>query len=272
MPLLHIIVLALVQGITEFLPISSSGHLVLVHAALETQEQNWQNHILMDVAVHIGTLFAVLIYFRADVFKMLLGAKNILTGQTKTPDSKLLLMVILGSIPVILAGFVLNMLAPDALLSLHIIAWTTLIFGIILWIADQKSPQSREIKDMTFRDVLIIGFAQALALIPGTSRSGITMTAGRFLGFTRTESAHYSLLLGMVAITGAGVLSGITMLKTQETQLTYDIALAAALAFLTGYAAIALMMKWLERASFTPFAIYRIVMGLGLLTYLYWPQ
>ncbi len=272
MPLLHIIILALVQGITEFLPISSSGHLVLAHAALETGVQDWQNHILMDVAVHIGTLFAVLLYFRADVLKMALGIKKILSGDLQANDSKLLLYIIAGSIPVIIAGFALNMLEPDWLLSLEIIAWTTLIFGILLWIADKKSPQARELKDMTYKDALMIGFAQAIALIPGTSRSGITMTAGRFLGFTRTESAHYSLLLGMIAISGAGVLSGINLAKDQQAILSFDIVLAAILAFVTGYAAIALMMKWLARASFTPFAIYRIVMGLTILAFLHWPH
>ncbi|MGB0720552.1 MAG: undecaprenyl-diphosphate phosphatase [Bdellovibrionales bacterium] len=272
MPLLHIIILALVQGVTEFLPISSSGHLILVQTLMDSgAAQSWQSHMMLDVAVHVGTLLSVLVYFRKDVSDMLKGLKNITNGDMRTSDSKLLLHVIIGSIPVIIAGFALHVIEPSWLLSVKIIAWTTLVFGIVLWIADKTAPATRNVTDMTLKDAILIGLAQCLALIPGTSRSGITMIFGRFLGFTRAESAHYSLLLGMVAISGAGVLGGLDIIKEGNLSLTIDILIAVMLAFASGWVAIALMMRWLEKSSFTPFAVYRIILGLTLLALLYWP-
>lgn len=270
MPLIHIIILALIQGITEFLPISSSGHLVLAHAAFDgNSAQQWNSHILMDVAVHVGTLLSVLIYFRKDVATMLCGLISLLKGNLKHTGNLLTLKIIVGSIPVIIAGFILNMIEPSWLLATQIVAWTTLIFGIILWIADRLKPNEKTLNELGFKDAFMIGLSQCLALIPGTSRSGITMTTARFLGYNRTEAAHYSLLLGIIAISGAGTLSGIELIGNPDVTITQDILIAAALSFIAGYIAICLMMKWLSRASFTPFAIYRIILGLGLLAVIY---
>lgn len=272
MPLLHIVILALIQGITEFLPISSSGHLVLAHAVMDgNAKQGWANHMMMDVAVHIGTLFAVLLYFRGDVVMMVNGVISAVSGDFKTKNTHLITHIIIGSLPVIGLGLALHIWEPSWLLAVEIVAWTTLIFGVLLWIADHISPQTRNINNMGIKDALIIGCAQALALVPGTSRSGITMTAGRFLGFTRTESAHYSLLLGMVAISGAGVLGGLHAMDHMTLALSAEIILAAFIAFISGYAAIAVMMRWLVHASFAPFALYRVILGLALLGLLYWP-
>lgn len=166
----------------------------------------------------------------------------------------------------------MNRFEPSWMLSIEIVAWTTLIFGIILWLADRFKPAERTIEDMSLKHALFIGLAQTLALIPGTSRSGITMTMGRVLGYTRTESAHFSLLLGIIAISGAGLLSGITMIEKHILiEAMGMVLLAALLAFISGYIAIALMMKWLERCSFTPFAIYRVILGILLLGFIYWP-
>ena len=270
MPLLHIIILALIQGITEFLPISSSGHLVLAHAAMSGNEaQEWDKHIVMDVAVHIGTLFSVLLYFRKDIALMLQGAISLASGKLNHTGTKLAAKIVIGSIPVIIAGLILNSLQPSWLLAIEIVGWTTLVFGIVLWIADRLKPTQKTLEELTIKDSLIIGLAQCLALIPGTSRSGITMTAARFLGYSRTESAHYSLLLGIVAISGAGALGGLEAFSDPDLQITFDILLAALLAFISGYIAISLMMKWLSRASFTPFAIYRIILGTVLLALVY---
>jgi undecaprenyl-diphosphatase len=270
MPLLHIIILALIQGVTEFLPISSSGHLVLAHAALDgNTEQQWDKHMMMDVAVHIGTLFSVLLYFRKDLSLMLSGLLSLFKGKPNHTGNALTAKILIGSTPVIIAGFALNTLEPSWLLAVEIVAWTTLIFGIILWVADRIKPSVKTLDDLSIKDAILIGLAQCLALIPGTSRSGITMTAGRFLGYNRTECAHYSLLLGIIAISGAGALGGLTLLKEPNLAITQDILIAAALAFISGYIAIALMMKWLSRASFTPFAIYRIILGAGLLALIY---
>lgn len=270
MPLLHIIILAFIQGITEFLPISSSGHLVLAHAALDGNAvQEWDKHILMDVAVHVGTLFSVLIYFRKDLSLMLSGLFALFTGRFNHTGNTLTLKIIIGSIPVIIAGFILNNMEPSWLLAVEIVAWTTLIFGVVLWIADRVEQSPKTLADMSYTHAILIGIAQCLALIPGTSRSGITMTAARFLGYNRTECAHYSLLLGIIAISGAGALGGLELLKDPNLTIGQDIMIAAVLAFISGYIAIALMMKWLARASFTPFAIYRIILGAGLLALIY---
>ncbi len=272
MPLLHIIILALIQGLTEFLPISSSGHLVLVRGVLEGAAQNpaAQNKALMiDVAMHVGTLFSVLFYFRRDVFKMFYGLKDTATGNFSSQGARLNLYIIISSIPVIIAGFILYKLNPSWLRMIELVAWTTLIFGILLWWIDIKKPTTRTLEDLKLRDALFIGLAQALALFPGTSRSGITMTAGRWLGFSRTQSAHYSLLLAIVAITGAGFIGISDILKSGDISFGLEAVLAALIAFLVGYSAIFLMMKWLERSSFKVFALYRIVLGVGLLITIY---
>lgn len=266
---LPLIILALVQGITEFLPISSSGHLLLVHKIFD-DSQSWQNHIVLDVAVHVGTLASVLLYFRRDVLQMLCGLKGWLKGDFSGKGSQLNIRIIMASLPVIVAGFMLHLIAPPWLLLLHVMAWATLVFGLLLWIADRVPMRSKTLDDLTLKDAIIIGLAQALALIPGTSRSGITMTAARFLGYSRTESAHFSLLLAIIAITGAGTLAGMELYRADDIQLGLEALIGALIAFVAGWIAIALMMKWLEKSSFTPFAIYRILLGLALLAILNW--
>ncbi len=269
MILYHIILLAVIQGLTEFLPVSSSGHLGLFHCFTDQCDQ-WDNkNLTMDIAVHVGTLFSVLLYFWRDVVRMLMGIKDIGTGHAKSNDAKLLLYVLISSIPVIIAGLILNMMEPDWLKTLYVIAWATLIFGIILWWADAKTVATREMKDLSYKDAIIIGFAQVLALIPGTSRSGITMTASRFLGFSRTESAHYSMLLAMVAISGAGALISLGLIKSGDVQLGYDALIAVVFSFVAGWVSIHLMMKYLEKATFAVFGIYRIILGGVLLGLLY---
>lgn len=266
MPLLHIIILALVQGITEFLPVSSSGHLVITHSLLgqNVPDLCWEQNRVMDVAVHIGTLFSVLVYFRKDVIEMLLGFFRVGTaGFDKT------WYMVGASVPVIIAGFALSLWEPGFLCLLEITAWTTLIFGVVLWLADKYRPADKSLSDMGWKDAMLIGFAQTLALVPGTSRSGITMTAARALGYSRTEAAHFSLLLAIVAISGAGFLGVLDILDSEDMTLGFDAVIAAVLAFFSGWAAIALMMGWLQKSTFTPFAIYRIVMGIGLLALIY---
>ncbi|MEM7650687.1 MAG: undecaprenyl-diphosphate phosphatase [Pseudomonadota bacterium] len=261
---LPLIILALIQGITEFLPISSSGHLILVHHIFNNDMQ-WSNRLVLDVAVHIGTLFSVLLYFRKDVGTMLCGLKTAATGDFKSKGARLNGYILLGSMPVIIAGLLLNMLQPSWIMLMNVVAATTLAFGILLWIADRLPKRDKTLEDLNFKDALIIGCAQSLALIPGTSRSGITMTAARFLGYSRSESAHFSLLLAIIAIAGAGVIGGCELYKMGDFELGLDALAAAFIAFLSGWLAISLMMKWLEKSSFTPFAIYRIILGIGLL-------
>lgn len=268
MVLYHIIILALIQGITEFLPVSSSGHLVLAHH-LMSGETIWGEDLMMDVAVHVGTLASVLIYFRRDVQAMLCGALCFAKGKKKPKEQQLVLYILAASVPVIMAGFLLHAVQPGWIRSVQVMAWATLLFGILLWWVDRQKPTDRTLDHMTMKDAVMIGLAQVLALIPGTSRSGITMTAARWYGFSRVEAARFSLFLAMVAISGAGTLGGIDLIQSGDANLSLHILLAVILAFLSGLAAIHLMMKWLARASFTPFAIYRVVLGIVLLALIY---
>lgn len=269
MPLLHIFILALIQGITEFLPISSSGHLVLTHEALghgqslsDTQEK------IFDIAVHIGTLGAVCLYFHKDLFRMIIGGIDLLRFKG-SPERGQALLIIIASLPVILVGFIINLFGASMFDHVVVIGWTTLIFGFLLWVIDQKMPQESSFEDIGIKHAFLIGLSQIIALIPGTSRSGITMIAGRALGYNRVDAARFSLLLGMVAISGAGTLAGLDVLSMDNMSFTSDLIWAAGFAFMSAFVAIALMMKWLARASFTPFAIYRILLGITLLSLFY---
>lgn len=265
--LYHILILALIQGITEFLPISSSGHLALAHIftgndTLMTQEKR----LIIDVAVHIGTLFSVLLYFRHDVIAMV---KAVATPQTASQGRSLLLKIIIGSIPVILGGYFLKQNLPGWLGSLEIVAWMTLIFGVVLWIADKNPHQYKATEDLSIKDAFLIGLAQMLALIPGVSRSGITMTMGRFLNMSAQEAARFSLFLGMVAISGAGFLAGLDVLDMDNVSFGFDVLIAVLLSFISGLAAISLMLSWLEKHGFGIFVLYRVLLGGGLLIMIY---
>jgi undecaprenyl-diphosphatase len=262
--LIQIVVLAVVQGITEFLPISSSGHLVLTSHVLGWPDQG----LLIDVAVHAGTLLAVMVYFWRDLWEMTLGAVGLFTGR-RSPAQRLIACLIVGTIPVVLAGYFGIDYVESVLRSVELIAWTTLGFGILLWIVDRLCMTVRRIEHMTYGGALFIGLTQVLALLPGTSRSGITMTACRMLGMGRREAARFSMLLSIPTILGAAILASLKIYEAGDITLRLDAALAAALAFFTALAAIAIMMRWLMHATFTPFVIYRILLGLGLLYWVY---
>lgn len=264
MPTLHLAILALIQGITEFLPISSSAHLAVTPRLLGWADQG----LLIDVAVHVGTLGAVVLYVHRDIWDMLSGLGRVLKGR-RDRGAKLAGLVILATLPVIGAGYALNEYYPNGLRSLELIAWATLGFGILLYVVDHIGMTLRRIEHLEISDALVIGIAQCLALIPGTSRSGITMTAARLLGMERTDSARFSMLLSIPAIVGAGALKGHELWKTGDAALTSDAFTAAGLAFITALIAIALMMAWLRRANFTPFVVYRIVLGIFLLAVAY---
>ena len=266
MPILHIVVLALIQGVTEFLPVSSSGHLALVPILTCWPDQG----LIIDVAVHVGTLGAVVLYFWRDVFGMVGGVLSVARGR-RDPQAKLAGLIILATVPVIVAGYFLHRYGIDGLRSLRVIAWATLGFGIVLWVADKAGMTLRRMQHLGVSDGIIIGLSQVLALIPGTSRSGITMTAARLLGMERTDAARFSMLLSIPTIVGAGTLTGMDLYQSGDARLSYDAMLAAGLAFVTALIAISLLMAWLKRSSFTPFVIYRILFGgiLLLLSYGY---
>ena len=264
MDILHFAVLAIVQGITEFLPVSSSGHLVLVPLFLDVRDQG----LLLDVAVHVGTLGAVLLYLWRDVWAMCAGLGRALRGR-RDPGARLAGLLVAGTVPVVIAGFALNHFYPQGIRGLMVIGWTTLGFGVLLMVADQVGMTFRRIEHLRLGDAIIIGIVQALALIPGTSRSGICMTAGRMMGMERQDAARFAMLLGIPAILGAGTLKGYELWQTGNAQLTADAFVAAALALVTALIAISLMMAWLKRASFTIFAVYRIFLGGFLLAIAY---
>lgn len=264
MILFHLILLALVQGITEFLPISSQAHLILTSKGLGWQDQG----VLIDVALHVGTLAAVLLYFWRDVWRMGRGLGRALGGNVDT-GARLGLQVILATLPLLAAGFFLIDWVGHFRDPL-VIGWATLLFGVLLYAGDRFGLRVRRVEHMNFSSALWIGLAQIFALVPGTSRSGVTMTAARMLGFEREDAARFSLLLSIPAILAAGTLESVRLYEMENVQLTQDAALAAGFAFLSALAAIALMMKWLRRASFTPFVLYRVVLGAGLLAFVYW--
>lgn len=264
MTLFEIAVLALVQGITEFLPISSHGHLILIQGLLCTPGAGLD----IFIAVHVGTLGAVMVYFRRDVWLMLAGLGAALVGRTGS-GLRLLALVVVATLPVLPVGFVVKAHGYEGLSTLVVIGWTTLGFGLLLYLADKVGMTIRRIEHMGLAQALIIGFTQVLALVPGVSRSGITMTAARLLGFERPEAARFSLLLSMPAILGAGTLAGLDLYQTGDTELQVAALIAAGLAFFSALGAISFLMAWLERATFTPFVLYRLVLGAVLLILAY---
>lgn len=223
---------------------------------------------MLDVAVHVGSLGAVLIYFWRDIWSILTGMFRALKGRS-SPGWKLFLLIVVGSIPVIVAGYLYAKYGNDMLRDARVVAWATLGFGILLYLADRIGMTIQRIEHMGYSSALMIGLAQVLALIPGTSRSGITMTAARILGYERPDAARFSILLSIPAILGAGTLDGLKLYQSGDFALTQDALIAAGLAFVAALVAITLMMAWLKRASFTPFVIYRILLGGGLLAWIY---
>lgn len=265
MDLVQIILLALIQGLTEFLPISSSAHLILVPRLVGWADQG----LAFDVAVHVGTLGAVLLYFRRELVPM--GHDWFASFATRKPtrDAKLAWAVVLGTIPAGLAGILLNDVVEHHLRSPLVIATTTIVFGILLWLADVRREQSRDEYGLTFVDILIIGLAQILALIPGTSRSGITITAALFLGLERQAAARYSFLLSIPIIAAAGLLQTTKLMQHAVTVDWGAMAMAVAIAGLSAYLVIHLFLKLIARISMMPFAVYRLLLG-TLLFYLFY--
>jgi len=262
--LLQISILAIVQGITEFLPISSSGHLVIFSSFTDWSDQGLE----FDVAVHIGTLGAVLLYFRKDIIKILIG---IIKPKNSTARSgRALLIKILVSIPpVIIAGGLLAWLDPNLFRSIEVIAYTTLSFGILLWIADKLNISTNRVEKMPLSAPILIGLAQALAVIPGTSRSGITITAARMMGIERSNAAKFSMLISIPVILAAGALSAYKVSTTEHLIVISDLAIAMGISFVIALLAITLMMKFIRIVGFGPFALYRIALGGALLAIIY---
>lgn len=261
MTLIQIIVLALVQGLTEFLPISSSAHLILVPVLSDWPDQG----LAFDVAVHVGTLSAVVWYFRQEVMRMTTDWVGSVRQRQQVGDSRLAWAVIWGTLPVVVAGLLFHDLVDTVLRSPVVIAWATIGFGLLLWLADVVGQRQRNEHDLNWRDVVVIGVAQALALIPGTSRSGITMTAGLFMGLTREAAARFSFLLSIPTILMAGGYKGLKLLEQSLAVDWLAMGLGIVLSALTAYLCIHLFLKLLERIGMFPFVLYRLVLGAVLL-------
>ncbi|WP_296417669.1 undecaprenyl-diphosphate phosphatase [Pseudooctadecabacter sp.] len=262
MPLLTLVLAALIQGITEFLPVSSSGHLILLPQLTGMDDQGQ----VIDVAVHIGTLFAVILYFWSDVRAALFGLTRLLRGKIDTQGAFLALCLIIATIPVVIFGLILKLTGLDDMMrSMAVIGWTMLIFGLVLYWADQTGATTRKASDWTLKHAFTMGLWQAISLIPGTSRSGITITAARRLGYAREDGAKLAMLMSIPTIIASGVLIGAEVASTADAQAARDGAVAAALAFVAALAALALMMRLLRSVSFTPYVIYRVILGLILL-------
>lgn len=256
-PLLQLVVLAIVQGITEFLPISSSAHLILVPVFTGWVDQGFA----LDVAMHIGTLLAVVLYFRRDVAMLLSGAIDVARRRT-TPAARLALQIAVATLPVVIAGVLLKDRIENDWRSPVLIMVTTALFGVLLWIADRRADRAEgTVAELSWRDAALIGAAQALALVPGVSRSGITMTMALLLGQRRPEAARFSLLLSIPTTAAAGLLGAMDLVGTQDEALRTDALIAGGLAFVSALAAIAGLMAWLRRASFTLFVIYRLLLA-----------
>lgn len=265
---LQAIFLALVQGLTEFLPVSSSAHLILTSKVLGWQDQG----LAFDVAVHVGTLSAVLFYFRKEVLAMIGAWFDSTFKGNHSANSRLAWAVILGTIPVGLFGLFLEAfdIVDNYLRSILVIAATTIIFGLLLGYADKKynNAKSDALKDehqLSWKDVAIIGSAQALALIPGTSRSGVTMTAAALLGFTRTAAARYSFLLSIPAILLPGGLKGYQLVSEGAHFDWSFLILGVIVSALSALACIHVFLKLLDKIGFMPFVWYRLALGFGLL-------
>ena len=261
MDLWHAVVLALVQGLTEFLPISSSAHLILLPVLVEWEDQG----LAFDVAVHVGTLAAVVAYFRRELARLAVDWVRSVGARRTVGESRLAWGVLLGTIPVGLAGLALGDLVEAHLRSTLVIAVTTIVFGLALWWADARGARARSEHAIGWRDVLIIGLAQALALIPGTSRSGITMTAGLMLGLTRAGAARFSFLLSIPVIALAGALETVKAVGRVVAVDWGAVAVGAVVAAVSAYLCIHFFLKLLERVGMLPFVIYRLVLGAALL-------
>ena len=259
MTLIQIIVLSLIQGLTEFLPVSSSAHLILGSRVFGWPDQG----LVFDVATHLGTLLAVLVYFRKELWKMLVPWLG--SGKGDEASRKLGLTLVVASIPAIVAGGLLHGWVESALRDTRVIAFSTIGFGLLLWWADARFSRSKLMQDMNMKSGFMIGLAQMLALVPGTSRSGITITMGRMLGFDADSAARFSFLLSIPIIAAAGGYGVLRMLLHDAPIDWFQFGLAIVLSALAGWLCIAAFLALLQRVGLVPFVVYRLALGVALL-------
>jgi len=254
---LQIVILAIVQGLTEFLPISSSGHLVLAPYLFDWTDQG----LAFDVAVHVGSLVAVCIFFRKDILSLLAGGIQVLGGNVKTPESRMALAIAMGTVPASIAGLMFASWIEANLRDPAVIVYTLAGYGILMALADRFGRRERSITDVGYKDAIVIGCAQALALVPGTSRSGVTITAARILGFERQDAARFSFLLSAPVILLAAGYKFVEMISSDVAVAWGQLGLGALVACIVAYISIEFFMRVVTRIGLAPFAIYRLILA-----------
>ena len=249
---IEILILSAIQGISEFLPISSSAHLIIVSSLYDIKASS----LLIDISLHLGSLLAIIFFFKKDLFSL-------------KYNQKLLRLIIIGSVPLIIFGYILHSTELINLLrNIKVIAWTTLIFGIILYLADQRRLDQNISSNLNIKAILFIGLFQILALIPGVSRAGITMTAARFLNFNRVDSGKISFLLSIPALAGASFL-GLKDIQDETLEINILVIIAIVLSFIFSYVTVKFFLNYLNKFSLNIFVIYRFIIALILLSIIY---
>lgn len=261
MTLIQIIILALVQGVTEFLPVSSSAHLILAGKALGWADQG----LVFDVATHLGTLLAVLIYFRTDLVEMAKACLGPVEGENGRHNRNMVVYLAVASVPALLVGFFAHDVVEFYLRDVRIIAWATIGFGLLLWLADVLGTRQRGLGEMNLKSAILIGLAQVLALVPGTSRSGVTITAGRFLGFSPDSAARFSFLLSIPVIAAAGAFGALRVFTGEAPINWIQFLFALLFAAAAGWVCIAAFLALLKKVGLFPFVVYRLLLGILLL-------
>lgn len=256
--------LALIQGLTEFLPVSSSAHLILPSAILGWKDQG----LAFDVAVHVGTLFAVIGYFRKEVVQLLTAFFRSIFKKERSADACLAWMIALATVPACIFGLLMKDIIELYLRSAWVLAFTCIIFGLLLWWVDSKAKQELNEYQTTPKSALWIGIAQALAMIPGTSRSGATMTMALYLGYTREAAARFSFLMSIPIIVLAGSYLSLNLIQSDETVMWQPLAVGVCVSFISAYACIHWFLKLVTKVGMLPFVIYRLALGIGLLVFL----
>lgn len=261
MEFIQFVILSIIQGVTEFLPISSSAHLILLPLLANWQDQG----LTIDIAAHLGSLLAIVCYFRKELSKILYSGINVtLKQKIETVDERLFLYLIISSIPVLLFGFLLKDIVATYLREPLLIALTSILFGLLLWYADTSGKQFKKTEQLCLRDILIIGMAQVLALIPGTSRSGITMTAGLMLGLERTGAVKFSFLMSIPVIFTISAYEFLQLLSVKEHIDMGNFILTVVLSALSAFFTIHFFFKFIEKIGMLPFVIYRVLLGIVL--------
>ncbi len=266
MSFFHIFLLAIIQGVTEFLPVSSSGHLILLPALTTLEDQG----LVIDVAVHVGTLLAVCWYFRADVMLAVRGVPDMLRLKIDNQGAWLALCLAIATVPVVIVGFLFHIFGVMELMrNIAVIGWMMILFGIVLYLTDRFGQTTRNAEDWSLKHALYVGLWQAVSLIPGTSRSGACISGMRAMGYSRHGAAKVAMLMSIPTIIASGTLMGIDVVRVADWQAARDGAIAALVSFFAAWAALVFMMRLLRTVSFTPYVIYRLILGSVLLVVAY---